>query len=119
MDKSEEIKNSICTFNLDRLFDLNVDKIYQENLASSTQFTDDTFPPDESSLHWPNEHTPAVEDLRAKVDHWARPKGLVEGSSIGPDLFSSNGISPISGKEGVINDDWIIASIAALAEKPD
>ena len=80
---------------------------------------DASFPADESSLYWPNEGGAAVEALKQKVDRWERPKGLVEGSTAGLDLFGSYGIVPIVSKEGAVDDDWILASAAALAERPE
>jgi hypothetical protein len=44
---------------------------------------------------------------------------LVEGSRTGLDLYGSYGIAPVVGKDGPIGDDWILASAAALAEKPE
>lgn len=98
---------------------MNVEKVFAETIGSGKTFTDASFPPDESSLYWPNEASGTKEALKEKVDHWARPKGLVEGSSVGPDLYGAYGIVPVTNKEGPIRDDWVLAAAAALAEKPE
>lgn len=88
-------------------------------MGSGTAFVDASFPADESSLYWPNDKSEAVQVLKQKCDHWERPKGLVEGSTAGLDLYGSYGIVPIISKDGAAQDDWILASAAALAEKPE
>ena len=43
----------------------------------------------------------------------------MEGSTLGPDLWGTSGIQPAAGKQGALDDNWLLASAAALAEKPE
>lgn len=114
-------RDELCSLNLDRLFDANVDKTFGDALGTGNEFEDQSFPADESSLFWPSkaEGGGVFAELKTKVDHWERPRAAMEGSAVGPDLWGTGGIQPTAAKQGALADNWLLASAAALAEKPE
>ena len=80
--------------------------------SSATEYNDDDFTPDNSSLYWAD----MGESLKVKDFEWKRAKNLFNDAN--NDLWGSNGISPNDIKQGGLGNCWFLAGASALAEHP-
>ena len=72
----------------------------------SGNFSDISFPPNNSSLSWTKDYSTVT---------WYSPSDV----EAVPSLWGKTGVTEAAVRQGGLGDCWLLASIAALAEWPD
>ena len=119
-----------CSLARDRILfnDKEGDAIYKDFLGSGTEYDDEDFPDDATSLYWnmqlavpgQTNDTALIRMYQKNVTGWASPRDALDKDAAGkPELWGKKGVKPIAPKVGILADKWVQTAIAAVADRPE
>ena len=117
-----------CSLARDRILfnDKESDGIYKDFLGSGTEYDDEDFPADASSLYWnlqlavpQSNDTALIRMYQKNVTGWASPRDLDKAAAGKPELWGKKGVRPIAPNVGVLADKWVQTAIATVADRPE